>query len=213
MFERKHRRPCGVNEWVTQSYRKRSRVLCHKEEATGYFGMEFFVKVPFRAHTAIAQTEVHVIAINKIDCSSTTYPFTVKAIDKLCDRYQVIWNNTLEATERQMKQYTQAKKVSQREHSVYCSPLTVKQKHHANQEGFPSYQFPCLARSVWTASNPTVAIAQKLCTPINGFTKGTSRKAVDHPTTALFQMQIDSPSKSSRLQLETNKKDLPKIAS
>ncbi|KAF0685189.1 Aste57867_22891 [Aphanomyces stellatus] len=165
LFETKHRRPASVNTWVVQSHKTQIQVPSFLVEPAGCFGMEYFVKLPTRMHTAVVKTDAHLVVINKIDCASTVHSFSVKAIDKLCERYRTIWNATLQSTAAQVKAYNKAQKSSR----GYCpenhAPITMIQKHPTSLEPHTNMQFPSLQRTPWTAPNGTVAKAQDRCYP------------------------------------------------
>ncbi|ETV82336.1 hypothetical protein H257_04998 [Aphanomyces astaci] len=163
LFETKHRRPTGIKAWSVQSHKTHIQVPSYVVESAGCFGMEYFVKIPTRAHTAVVKTETHLVVINKIDCASTVHSFSVKAIDKLSERYRTIWNATLQATTAQVSVYEKAQKISRGYSPGHQAPITVNQKHPTSQEPHPNLQFPSLSRAVWTASNNVVAKAQDRC--------------------------------------------------
>ncbi|KAF0738005.1 hypothetical protein Ae201684P_004411 [Aphanomyces euteiches] len=161
LFETKHRRPTSVNSWAVQSHKTHIQVPSYVVEPTGCFGMEYFVKMPTRVHTAVVKTEAHLVVIDKVHCASTVHSFSVKAIDKLCERYRLIWNATLQSTTAQVRAYNKAQKSARgytQEH-----PIVACQKHPETQEIHPVLQFPALARTIWTAPNNAVANAQSQC--------------------------------------------------
>ncbi|EQC29877.1 hypothetical protein SDRG_12421 [Saprolegnia diclina VS20] len=167
LFETKHRRPVTVHSWVVQSHKTSVQVPCFNVEATGCFGMEFFVQLPTRSHTAVVLTDTHLVAINKVDCASTMHTFSVKAVDRLCEKYRDIWNATVTSTQKQVRAYNRHQR-----HSTALvpqvganSPIFVRQRHPDSKEEHPNYQFPSLERSAWTATNAVVAKAQRGCDP------------------------------------------------
>ncbi|OQR94679.1 hypothetical protein ACHHYP_00964 [Achlya hypogyna] len=166
MFETKHRRPATVNSWVVQSHKTNVQVPCFLVEPAGCFGMEYFMQIPTRSHTAVVLSDTHLVAINKVDCASTMHTFSVKAVDRLCEKYRDIWNATLTSTQKQVKAYNRHQKHS---HTIVPqganSPIFVKQRHPHTKEGHPNYQFPSLERAAWTANNAVVAKAQRGCNP------------------------------------------------
>ncbi|ETW04187.1 hypothetical protein H310_04532 [Aphanomyces invadans] len=163
LFETKHRRPTGIKSWAVQSHKTHIQVPSYTVESAGCFGMEYFVKIPTRAHTAVVKAETHLVVINKIDCASTVHSFSVKAIDKLSERYRTIWNATLQSTTAQVRAYQRAQKISRGYSPGNQAPITINQKHPMSQEPHPNMQFPSLSRSVWTAANDVVAKAQDRC--------------------------------------------------
>lgn len=163
---RKHRRPSSKNSWITQIYKSYTRIGVSKENPSDFFGNELFLQMPARIHTAIAQTDVHLIAINKMDC--TTFFFQGKSIEKMAEKYYKLQKKFEKAKKAYFEAALQIKPVDEREkeqiEQVETAPLIMKPRFPKNN-GSPAFQFPCLVRGREIASHPLVRQAQLLALP------------------------------------------------
>ena len=156
IYNRRHRRPSSRRSWSVQVYKTTESVNVSNEGPSDFFGAELFLQIPFRGHTAIARSDAHLIAINKLDC--TSFLFQGKSIEKMAEKYfrlneQCEIQGRAKLAELKNKAETKGKVVHREEDDGL--PLIMLPKF-PKDHGTPMYQFPCLMRSDQEAKHPLV---------------------------------------------------------
>lgn len=163
-FRQNHRRPSSTEAWTTQVHKKSNNIDISIEKMGDYFGAELFLDLVSRNHTAVAIGAVHLIAINKADCSSSLFHF--RDVEQMSLKYQLLNQKCREAGALQVSnlQADLDKKSRKSKITNTSQPIRLL-SHFPNNKMTPDFQFPCLINGKAPSKNAVIRIAQTSALP------------------------------------------------
>lgn len=76
--------PNNAYTWKTQVHQQHHKIIVGTLESSDYFGFESILQLEKRVHTAVAKTKVHLLAVNRRDCTPSI--FYSRTVEKMATK-------------------------------------------------------------------------------------------------------------------------------